>query len=297
MTTKHHIIESGSNGFGMEYPTAADKDVLIIKHNAGFFSCSTIALQDIVIWHRHHIRMPDHVDRSFQYSHYKYEPLQNLIPFYFNEQDFDIPFIEWYEISHDNIELQFSDYTLLDFAAVKPFVDKFFTPSQHVLDLVKIYEEKYKIDYKNTCGVFYRGNDKAREMTIAPYSEFAKMANAKAYTHHADNGKECQFFVLPDETEFLEYLTASIHEQNMNRNRVYTLEECPHMSKKDSAIPFEMPTIERADYAARFLAAVIIMSKCKYIITHSGNCGMWSVLYRGNAENIYQWREGNWLNS
>lgn len=298
MPTKHYIIESGSNGFGMTYPLNTGDSVLTVKHNAGFFSCCTIALQDIVIWHRHHRRLPDHVERSFQYAHYKHEPLQNLIPFFFNEQSFDIPFTEWYEISHDNIELQFSDYTKLDFAAAKPFIDKFFTPSQHVLDLVKIYEEKYSIDYENTAAVLYRSNDKVKECTIAPYSDFIGMANAKAYTHLADTQNQLRFLVLPDELEFLESFTEEVNKVSQPIiNGIFHIEETPNIRKNTNTANFyEIPTVDRAEYGAKFLAAIIVASKCKHLITHSGNVSMWCVLYRGNADNIYQWREGNWLN-
>jgi hypothetical protein len=290
MTTEFTIINSGSNGFGMNYPTKADKKELVIKHNAGFFSCCTIALQDIVIYHRHHKGLPDHVDRSSQYRIYMHEPMQNLIPFFWNEQDFDIPFTDWYELSHDNVELQFSDYRKLDFEKSKPFMDKFFTPSQHVLDIVKFYEEKYQIDYEHTCGVFYRGNDKNRECKIAPYNEFLDKTQEVRYSGLNGDASEMKFFVLPDETEFLEAFQFILYP-----NITITPEETPHMRKKDSAIPFELPTVERAEYAAKFLAAVIVMSKCKHLITHSGNCGMWSVLFRGNTNNVHQWQNDKWI--
>lgn len=294
--SKHHIIDSGSNGYGMRYPRKGGKNILNIRHNAGFFSCSTIALQDIVIWHRQHNKLPDLVDRSHQYAHYKNTPLQNLIPFYFEETDIDIPFHEWYEISHDNRELQFSDYRKLDFVAAKPFIDKFFTPSQHVLDIVKMYEEKYQIDYENTCGVFYRGNDKNRETSIAPYESFINRAltvleNNWPYstTDNPDSvrGKVQRFFVLPDEPGFWEGIS--------NNFLCITPDELPMCYNKDSAMFFELPLSERAEYGAKFLAAVIVMSKCKHLITHSGNCGLWAVLYRGNADNVHQWLNDCWL--
>jgi len=286
---KTHVINSGSNSFGMMYPRKGEIDRLLITHNAGFFSCCTIALQDIVIWHREHRGLPEQIDRSMQYAHYKHTPLQNLIPFYFKEQEFDIPFKNYYEISHDSKELQFSNYKKIDFAAAKPFVDKFFTPSQHVLDTVKMYEEKYQIDYENTCGVFYRGNDKNRETNIAPYDEFSKMAALVDSDHYSETGKEMKVFLLPDEPGMLESMLFWFE------NGTITPEELPICQNKDSAMFFELPLEERAEYGAKFLAAVIIMSKCKHLITHSGNCGLWAVLYRGNADNVHQWLNDKWI--
>lgn len=285
---KTHIIDSGSNGFDMRYPRKGEVDKLMITHNAGFFSCSTIALQDIVIYHRQNKKLPDIIDRGFQYSNYKSNPSATLIPHFFKEADFDIPFTDYYEISHDNSELQFSDYKKLDFERAKPFIDKFFQPSDKVMEYVAMYEQKYKIDYENTIGVFYRGNDKNRETKIAPYSEFTDKAEQVYTDMYLPFGDNYRFFVLPDEFEFLEAMYA------LSKN-VITPDELPICQNKDSAMFFELPYEQRADYAQRFFAAVIVMSKCKHMITHSGNCGLWATLYRGNSDNLHQWLNDKWI--
>ena len=59
---------------------------------------------------------------------------------------------------------------------------------------------------------------------------------------------------------------------------------------------FETPQAERAEYGAKFFAAVFCLSKCKHLITHSGNGSFWAVLYRGNTENVYQILNNKWLN-
>ena len=38
------------------------------------------------------------------------------------------------------------------------------------------------------------------------------------------------------------------------------------------------------------------MSKCKYIICGSGNCSIWIMFYRENANNVFQNLNGEWLN-
>lgn len=260
---------------------------LKITHNAGFFSCCSIALTETMIDFNINKSLAE-VDRTKQYSNYKTDNKQNLIPLYFNEGAQGIPYNGEVRLTTDKTYFQFSDYRLLCFDEVKPFLDKFFTPSQHVLDIVKMYEEKYQIDYENTCGVFYRGNDKNRETTIAPYEEFIGKAINVEYSIGRWGTNDFNFFVLPDETEFLEAFNAALP-------MAFTFDELPHMRKKDSAMFFELPLNERAEYAAKFLAAVIVMSKCKHLITHSGNCGMWAVLYRGNTDNVHQWLTDRWI--
>lgn len=255
-----------------------------ITHNAGFFSCCSIALTETIIDFNLNKGLAD-IDRTKQYSNYKSNPAQNLIPLYFNEGTQDIPYNGEARLTTDKTYFQFSDYRLLCFDEVKPFMDKFFTPSQHVLDIVEMYEKKYNIDYENTCGVLYRGNDKNRETTIASYEDFNQKTSDVIWEH---SPAPVRIFVLPDETEFLQFL------QNQWEN-VFTPDELPHMRKKDSAMFFELPIHERAEYGAKFLAAIIVMSKCKHLITHSGNVSMWCVLYRGNTEGAHQWLNDRWI--
>lgn len=291
MRTKYHVINSGSNGYTLDENPLFNQemDVLNITHNAGFFSCCTIALQDTMIWFNLNRRMPDKVDRSHQYAYYKSEPLQNLIAHFFAETDDAIPFERPVVLTHGKQELQYTDYRQLDFNDVKPFLDKFFRPSEYVLSIVKMYEEKYNIDYENTCAVFYRGNDKNRETKIAPYQMFIDKAKEVYDNMYLPFGNDnLRFLIQPDETEFL----GVCYEQLPN---CFHFEETPHISKQDSAVPFEMPVIERANYAANFLAAVICLSKCKHLVGHSGNCMMWAVLYRGNTDNVHQIKDNVWL--
>lgn len=273
-----YIINSGDNGHDMTYPKTGNSR-LHITHSAGFFSCNTIALQDIVIWSREHKRLPKVVNRHSQYSLYKHYPNQTLIDLYFAEQPNDIDCSTYFELTYENRELQYIDYRHLLFDNVMPFVNKYFTPSEHVMRIVEGYERDYNIDYENTCAIFYRGNDKNREMSVAEYGAFIDKAKEVSCT---------SYLVQPDETEFLEAF-KSAHPNSFN------FAETPHISKKDSAVFLEMPTEKRAEFAAYFMAAVIVMSKCKHMIIHTGNCALWSVLYRGNIDNVHQIRDNNWL--
>ena len=268
--TKYHIINS--------VESSEEKDILVVIHNAGFFSCSSIALQDIMIYYNEHKQLPNVVDRFAQYGFYKKDATDNLIPFFFKEDNsFGITIGHPVKITSAREDPQYSDYKLLDFKDLKPFIDKFFTPSDYVQETVFWMKEKYHIDLDNTCAVFYRGNDKNRETTIAPYEEFI----LKAKEIQAQN-PDIWFLVQPDETEFLEAF------QNEFTN-VFSFKETPHMRKQDSAMFFELPIPERAEYGSKFLSAVLVMSQCKHLITHSGNGGLWSVIYRGNGDNVYQW--------
>jgi len=287
------IINSGANP---PFSPMIDETKLVVIHNAGFFSNSSIALQDIMIYYKNHGRLPDIVDRSIQYAFYKSDTVSDLVPFYFDEKSFEIgelPYTENddYQIAmnpvaitfQENIDPQYSDYKQLDFNSMKPFIKKYFTPSEGVNSWELYLTEGNNIDFENTCAVFYRGNDKNRETQCANYYDFISQA-----TKIEKKNPGIRFLVMPDEAEFMNTFKD-------NFPNSFTFHELPAMKKKDSANFLELPMSERAEYGKKFFAAVLIMAKCKYLVTHSGNGGLWSVIYRGNAENVYQFLNGKWI--
>jgi hypothetical protein len=259
--------------------------ILKTVHNAGFFSCCTIRLLDIISFFNQHKELPEAVDSSEQFAFYKAKPTDNLIPDLFNESDIRFPYQRRVEVVKKFIiDPQFSDYKTINFRDTLPFVQKYFSPSGHVGGFVEMFEKKYSLDYNNLCAVFYRGNDKNRETAIAPYSEFIDKA-----TEVKKANPKIKFLVQPDETEFLEAFTAAFP------NEVIAFEETPHIKKQDSAVFFEMPHEKRPEFAVYFFAAVICLSRCKWLITHSGNCGLWVTLYRTHAMRMHQWFIDKWV--
>ncbi len=256
---------------------------LKIIHNAGFFSCHSKRLEGIVWFFNTYRFLPDRVDSSAQFSLYKSHPQDDLTSLYFKDSDgTTIPYD--HHISFYN-ELQFSDYKTLDLVGLKSFIQKYFSPSEQVQSAMSLYEKKYHIEYSHTCGIFYRGNDKSTETSIASYDSFISQARVIQAQHPGIN-----FLVQTDETEFLDAFKKEFPE-------AISIEEVPHMHKKNSAIHDELNTTERAEFGAHFFAALLMQARCQYLITHSGNCGLWAVLYRGNCTNVYQWLNNSWQRS
>lgn len=282
---KYSIVNSAVNGFDMARKKKKGEPTrLVIIHNAGFFSCCSIRLLDLMIYFNENKGLPDEVDDSQQFMHYKANASDNLIPFYFASNDeMPIPFEGRRELTTAKEEPQFSDYKQIVHEDVKPFMEKYFTPSDYALGAVNHLEGKYGLDYENLCAVFYRGNDKVRETPIASYEEFIN----KAKEIKAAN-PEMRFLVLPDETEFLEAFLKEFPDS------IY-FDETPHMKRQDSVMFEQIPKEQRSDYGLRFYAAVLCASKCKHLVLHSGNGANWATLYRGHSENIHQFLTDRWL--
>lgn len=264
-----------------------------ITHNAGLFSCCTIALEQIMVFFNLNKRLPLQVDRKEQYLHYKQSPEQDLIPILFKETDDDIPYLQDSRITVDSKWFQWSDYKMIDFASVKPFVDKYFQPSNKVLERVAQLEQDYEINYENTVGVLYRGNDKQKECSIAPYLDFSKKILEVVQSDFGAQYKEDRIpriLVSPDETEFYDYMSKVWDTCFVSPSQWL------HMPKdNNTAIFMHLPHNERPEHAINVLAMIIMISKCKHVISHTGNMSFWCAAYRGNVDNFHQFREDKWL--
>lgn len=278
---EYTVINSALNYSNVPSP---NKKVLITTQNAGFFSNCTIRLMDIVNYLWLNRQLPDEVDSTIQFMHYKGYAGQNLIPYYFNndiEENLSInptPF----ELKYDCMSIQFADYKNLPFKGLYEIIQKYFTPSVGVELIRNTMREKYRLNHNEMCAVFYRGNDKSREMVLTPYEIYIE----KAKEIKAKNPK-IKFLVQPDEREFLDAFLKEFPDS------IY-FDETPMLNKMDSAVFFELPMPQRAEYGAKFMAAVLLLSECKEVITHSGNGALWLSLYRGHANGLHQVFNNQW---
>ncbi len=247
----------------------------ISSPGGGFFSCCSQMLEQVVVFFNEKKHLPDIVDSSELFSNYKLEKTENLTSLYFSLNDNCV--VDYQNSVDFNNDKQFTKYDLLDFNKIIPFVKKYFSPSDRVKKIVSSYEIKYNIDYNNTCAVLYRGNDKYRETGIASYKDFILPAKKIK----KENPKVI-FLVQTDESEFLDAFLEEFPDS-------FFVKEIPRMNKKDSCMFYELPKKDLPEFGANFLGVLIVLSKCKFLITHSGNCGMWCVLYRGNSDGVYQW--------
>lgn len=254
-------------------------NILKITHNSGFFSCFSKRLEGIVWFLNKNKSLPDKVDSSEQFSLYKENNLDDITSLYFKDNNINIKYK--YHVNFHN-DMQFLNYKELDFNSLNPIIEKYFSPSKNVSDQVLFYKKKYNINYENTCAVFYRGNDKFTETNIAPYENFILKAK-----EIKNNNQNIKFLVQSDETEFIEAFLNEFSDSII-------IEEVPHMDRKNSSISDELDRNKRSEFGINFFGAVLIVSKCKYIITHSGNCGLWAILYRGDCNGIYQWLNNSW---
>lgn len=254
--------------------------MLKTKHNktAGFFSNCTVLLTQIIKFFVKNKKLPSSIDSSSQFCNYKKNEndiKEDLTKYFFEEQT---TFESDFEECHFNVNAQFQKYKDINFKSIIPYVYRFFSPSKIVKDIIQTLEEKYTLDYENLCSVYYRGNDKTTETLIADYKEFFKKAEEILQ-------KNCnlRFLIQTDEIEFCTEFKKKFP------NSLFFEELSMINHDPSSSIHYSIPRGNRKEHASYFLAAIIIVSKTKHVITYSGNCGLWAILYRGNAKNVHQY--------
>jgi len=257
---------------------------VISRHNAGFFSCCCVRLADIVRFINEHLQEPAFVDSSAQFEWYKRPRDKDITFTYFEPYLGKPPLLIRGRIDFNEWDHQFRQYsTGLDYERILPLVRKYFSPSLAIQDIVRGLESKYRLQYDNLCVLFYRGNDKRRETQVCEYAE---------YVQHAERVLAMQpnvtFLIQTDETEFLTFFR-----ERYPHNSFYLKDEIRHMSRRDDTVD-QVMRASNYEFSHFYLAITIVMSRCKYIICGTGNCSLWIMFYRGHANNVFQFRHGQW---
>jgi hypothetical protein len=225
------------------------------------------------------------VDSSTVFEVYKIDKQQDITFDYFEHYDnvesnmlIGTTHIDYYQT------YQYNNYHLLDYQRITPVVEKYFTPSRLIKYIIENIEQKYRLDYENTCVLFYRGNDKVIETQLCEYSDYVTYA----YSILQKN-PNIKFLIQSDETEFIEYFTILFP-----NNSFYFKDEIRHMTKRVDTVD-KVFSHQNNMYSKYYLAITIIMSRCEHVVCGSGNCSIWIMLYRGNSHNVYQYNQSMWL--
>lgn len=257
--------------------------ILQSLHNAGFFSCCTTKLDDIIEYFNKYKKLPDIIDSSLQFNWYKQNKNTDVTYDYFKNP---LSTIHISYVHHINFVQndQFMNYKELPLETILPFVNKYFSPNDTILEMKKSYIKKYNIVPDNTCTLFYRGNDKNTETNTCSYEDIiihAKEIQLK--------NPSIRFMIQSDESEFI------LRMSNEFPNSFYCKDEIRHMNKQLSTVDI-LYKDTNYEFSKKYLAITLLMAESKYIICgSSGNCSLWIIFYRNHINNLYQFNNGKWI--
>jgi len=248
--------------------------------NCGFYSNQTQAFLSTLILLSHGI-LPDKIDYSMGFKRFKSDPERDIFPdFYRINPD--------QEVTPKNIILPDENrkqFEIYDFEYYNQVVKRFFNPSGVVTDRWQMLTEKYDIDPEKTVSVLYRGTDKCTEVRLA-----SPEAYLDAVKQILDQTPANRVLVQTDQTQVLDYFKSELG------NMVVSFSETPSTSGKDAMnTVMENEGKDTMDWMQWFDAALRCVAECAYVVNHTGNCGLWMNLYRGNVDNVFQFNEAGQL--
>lgn len=245
--------------------------VLELRHDAGFFSNCSVALLEIA----RSQTVIEKIDATKSFKFYKTEPEENSWSAYFCQPMPHIPQASRSEFS--GFLLNHSRYKNLDFKQSSSLVSRYFQPSPQVTEIIWQMVRRYEINFEKVLAVHYRGTDKQIEIQPEPVStwlsEIRKIAKVLPDDH--------RILVQTDQQQFLDAVVEEFG------SRVFYLRELP-LTKNSEANHHSLPDSERTGFALNLLAATIILSRCEWVLTHTGNGGYWAALFRGTAKRLVQ---------
>ena len=255
-----------------------NNEVLVLFHSCGFFSNCNIRLHCLIEYFNIYKHLPIITDSSKSFCCYKNGNLDIDITFdyfkHYNDNNINIEYKKNIDYNHD---YQISKFYKINYNDIKPFIEKYFTPSDNILKIKKTIEDKYNIDYDNICVLFHRGNDKATETILPSYDDY--LHYAKIALNEEKNNPKFKFLIQSDETEFLDEMKKNFP------NHIIFYDEIRHMPKQLSTVD-KVFKEKNNEYSKYFLAIMLIMSQCKYVITGNGNCSLWVYFFRGHLNNF-----------
>jgi len=258
--------------------------MLKITHDCGFFSCCSVRLWRITDYFNSNQKLPTDVDSSEQFSFYKNN----------EENGRDITFDFFKHYNDINIEIDFKrvnafpvnewayNYKTLDYATLIPIVRKYNTPSTEIINIQNDLINEYQIETDNCIAIYYRGTDKYHDMILDDYDKYynklVELINEK------ESGNEnIQIIIQTDTAQFLDYM------KERNLKNVKIIVQNPTSSTTEGVHSMYRGNKNYNDMKY-LMATFLILSKCKYIICSSSNCSYYMMLFRENANNIYQFK-------
>jgi hypothetical protein len=247
-------------------------------HNSGLYSNVSTALHDVLVLHRAGIAVRK-IEFSAGMTFFKDEIRKDVYPLFFEALREPGPALPA-DLTFDAYDVH-KVYKQLPLLALSKAADVLFKPSTRVFNEAREIVKAAGVEPARTIAICYRGTNKGREVLLAPIDHYIAVAeNIDKAT-----GTNLDILIQTDQAQ----ARWAVIDRFGPRVRFFkdlpvTTGSTPiHKLKFGTEV-----TLTREDFAIRMMAAVVVLSQCAYVVTHSGNVGAWIAILRGSAQNLYQ---------
>jgi hypothetical protein len=215
------------------------------------------------------------LDYSSCLAPFKDHPGKDLYPVLFERQ----PYSPRYETLSPIWFMHHGVYATFDLKTLHEYAELYFKPSAGVLKVQDDFVLKYGIRPASAIALVFRGTDKESEVKAAPIGRYIEIAQA-ALRHQPD----LQVIIQTDQMQALEAVLAAIPQ-------AIHISELPVTS--GATVIHHLPLeeeyrISKTAFAVRMLAAIYLLSRCRFVVSHTGNIGLWLACYRGHSSGFFQ---------
>lgn len=274
-----YVVAKGTTGryAGCDLLAHPEINELYCLWNCGFYSNEFQVFNSLLVLLRHGI-IPERVDYSLGYRHFKKDPNRDIYSdFHKINEEIDLDLFVNIPLPDSN-RCQFDLYRFDVYNKVR---DRFFNPSDLILERKNFLINKYKFDPLKTISVLYRGTDKGTELKLGSPEEYLNVVK-----NILKNNPDFKVLLQTDQTQVIQYFYEQLGDT------LITFEETPSTtSNKVIWSLMEQSDKDSIDWSQWFDAALRCVSDCKYLVNHTGNVAFFANLYRGNVNKVYQFNE------
>jgi hypothetical protein len=247
-------------------------------HDAGLYSNVTTALHDVLVLHHAGVTVR-RIDFSAGMTFFKDNIGKDVYPLFFEASRGQAA-----ELSGDLIFDAYDVhkvYKHLPLQALSKAAGVLFKPSSRVFNVAREIVKAAGVEPTRTIAICYRGTNKSKEVSLAPIDDYIAVAENIA------KGAATNFDILIQTDQ------AQARQAIMDRfgQRVRFFEDLPVTEGSAPIHKLNFGTevrLTRERFAICMMAAVVVISQCAYVVTHSGNISAWIAILRGSTHNLYQ---------
>lgn len=278
-----YVVAKGTTGryAGCDLLAHPEINELYCLWNCGFYSNEFQVFNSLLVLLRHGI-IPERIDYSLGYRHFKKDPSQDIYTD-FHKINTKINLDLFVDVPlPDSNKCQFDLYRFDIYNKIR---DRFFNPSDLIVERKNILINKYKFDPQKTISVLYRGTDKGTELRLGSPVEYLKVVK-----NILKGNPNFKVLLQTDQTQVIQYFYEQLGDI------LITFEETPSTSSNKVIWSLmEQCDKDSIDWSQWFDAALRCVAECKYLINHTGNVAFFANLYRGNINGVNQFNENGVL--
>jgi hypothetical protein len=262
--------------FGYDYDVY--NNILLPKNiisNYGLFSSFTLLLSSITHVHHNYNTTPnDIICHDFLLKFKERDDNTNLYKFLFKIDDSVIIDESMKILIGPNDHHLIYDNNKIKKLA--PYFKKYFSLNDETNNTKIKIEQKYNIKHNNRISVIYRGSDKWTDM--GGFTQVGPNAYIQLTDEIFNRDKSLKVLIQSDEKRLINFYNSKFNSVFIDETDIgeigYNEDPTP---KKDKKI-----------WLRDYVSSIFIHGESKHLITYTGNSGFFSVLHRGNTENVHQ---------